>query len=173
MSYFLHNSFQSIHWFGENPFGNAPIDLSNTVLSLEQKIWLGKQIVEGVAGTKCLNTNYNINVRSLQRYAKAVKQNSELHVPGRPRALDREARLALKIIREDPNHDVWTNCGEGNECNFKLLGTFVNIEYQATFSRKRPIEFMGELENNELRIIPKRTRKRYQKLFLANEIPTS
>ena len=50
--------------------GDDPVDLSDVKLLVEEKFWLGRRIANGTFRTRELEVKYNIQYKTLNKYAR-------------------------------------------------------------------------------------------------------
>jgi transposase len=137
--------------------GDGNVDLSEKILTEDQKRWLGVQLLRKHATARELKARYNISCRRLNAYANRLKRGHSLHGQGgRPRCLDREAIAVLygkaqsKTILTDDE-----------------LRRLIREEYKNTLRRRR--RFLDPTNSYFKRRIAKRTLIYYTTYYRENE----
>jgi hypothetical protein len=82
--------FQPHTMFGdESPWGIGKHDLSRTILTVEQKKWVGEQVNSGACKPKQLEERLNLKLSTILKYAYCLRKRGYLcAAAGRPRCLD-------------------------------------------------------------------------------------
>ena len=91
------------------PFGRGARDLEQQVLSASDKYWLGSRVVFEMMSTREVADMYNLNIRRVQRYAEAYRNNTFLKsVEGRPRSVDEDGYERVKRKAAENDHCMKT-----------------------------------------------------------------
>ena len=139
------------------PFPAEDPDFKIDPPSSSQRLWLAKEIHEGRLNGPDLAKRFNSTSHFMRvlkyKYQKGLGFNGS---GGRPRALDDVSITNLRHLLA-PEVD-----GDNEDLRSEL-----NAEYSKTFSRRRPKRHLELQEAGKLRVMPRRTRKRYlRQLFL-------
>ena len=100
------------------------------LLSGSDKINIGHQIVAGKESTKEAHKVHNVNIRTIQRYAKSAREGKCLYKEsGRPKKIDEEGfkNICYHVI----------GSGEVAEEDIKH---FINYEYENTYRRRHNLD---------------------------------
>jgi transposase len=133
------------------PFPEEDPDFKLNPPNTPQRFWLAKRIVDGVDSGPALATRFNSSSHFMRILAYKYRKGYGMkHCGGRPRALDKASVSSLQqfVTHDD---DVYTN-------EFRDL---LNEEYAQSLARRRPRVYLQQSESRGVRVMPRRTRKRY------------
>ena len=106
------------------------------LLTAAEKLMIGQRIVTGEETTKEAHKAHNLTMRTMQRYAKSVREGKVLYrESGRPRKIDDEGF--------DNICDQAILCGDLSEADIKY---FINCEYENTYRRRHHIDDDDDVE---------------------------
>jgi transposase len=81
------------------PWGPGNHDLKGRVLSRDQKVWIGNQIVEGGLTIREVATRFNLSQAGVHRYAQSIRKKQQLRDGvGRTPLLEDEDKEVLRAI---------------------------------------------------------------------------
>ena len=130
----------------------------NGRLSVEQKVWLGSQVVGGLTTVMKLSEQSGLRHRTIKRYAFKVRRGSIFKArPGRSRLLDEESMNSIQHWASD------------NECltdedNLSTLVEKINDEKVQTIIRR--VESDDSSDVGRVRRVSQRSLRRYLRIFL-------
>ena len=140
------------------PWGFEIPDLSEVRLTVIEKKWLGRQIVNGLISTSELSHRYQIPRRTLRNYSNKVRKGLPMFFGGgRPRALDTEScENCSNFIDQTPN------------CQRQELKPIIRAQHKETLVRRYPNKNANDLPEKNL---SKRSIVRYSdRLLLIHHI---
>ena len=87
------------------PWGRAKTNLNGVVLTRYHKHWLGSRVVHEIFTTRELHLRFKIPLRTLQKYAKNVRDGIPLYESGgAPRIYDKQSCDIIKTACRDANY---------------------------------------------------------------------
>ena len=127
------------------PFGKGKFKLDASSLTIDEKKWLGEQAVNGTSTVKRLNEQFGISSRTLQKYAKLIREDIPIReIGGRPTKLEdsviRNIKLSvdsgrLSLRSEDFNEKVIEGLEETAEIRKKRLSKDEKRIVRRTYSK--------------------------------------
>ena len=139
--------------FTDCPWAENAINLRGTRLTVEQKLWLGKQMSLHEKCAKYLQERYQLKRTVLWKYQKCYRSQIPMRLSwGRPRAIDFESQQIIRtyVRSESPSKEL-----------FKVV---LKEEHESTVRRNKP-----GIDDNAIKPLSKRTIGRYIVAILYEE----
>ena len=99
--------FQNAIIIDMNVFSGQPKNVKSVDLTVEDKIWLGREIFEKRTSYRQMQVSYNLKLRTMSRYVAKVRHQCIFNdKSGRPRVIDADGLQSLRdFVLNNPQSD--------------------------------------------------------------------